>query len=307
MNNRAKYPLVAVLITAAIFTYGRNRPASAPSDFRDAPRDTAAGSLKDLDPAGVIGAIKVPDAAIPKPADTEQTNKGFFGDDNRRVTNSKEKPYRLVGRLVKNGVVSCTAFLVSEQVAMTAAHCVEDKGERYKFQYDGGGPWREAKAWLGVNIVSISRGKNYTGDNLGDNILREDFALLKLEKPSPNGWGYFRIADHVVVGQAALAIGFPAVLGDGSYKIVSDNCSVRKLAEDSIYSDCAINRGNSGGPLLVKDGNDEWLLAGVASTQKIFPDKGAAMGEAYSDDIANHFCNITLYNARITDSIVRFK
>ncbi|MBI4655251.1 MAG: trypsin-like serine protease, partial [Elusimicrobia bacterium] len=242
--------LALIAVTAGVFTYTRpHNPV--PSDLRDAVADSSLEQLKEGS-GTEASEVNVPESA---------GNKGFFEDDNRRVTNSSKKPYSLVGRLYKDGKGICAAFLISDQMAMTAAHCVEKNG-RYRFGYEGGGPWRRSGAWVTTDIVAISRAKNYVPNSVvGFNIFREDFALLELAKPSSPDWGYFQIADRISEGQAAMVIGFPLVLGGGDYKIISENCSIRKLAIDSIYTDCAINRGNSGGPLLVQGGDGEWLVA----------------------------------------------
>ncbi|OGS06795.1 MAG: hypothetical protein A2270_11510 [Elusimicrobia bacterium RIFOXYA12_FULL_51_18] len=60
MTSWKKYVLAAVMVTAALFAYSRNLHKNVPPDFRDAPRDPALDTLKDINPAGVIGDVKVP-------------------------------------------------------------------------------------------------------------------------------------------------------------------------------------------------------------------------------------------------------
>lgn len=64
MNNWKKYALVAMMMAAAVIAYSSNSPQNVPSDFRDAPRDTALDTLKETGPAGVTEAVKFP--AVPK-------------------------------------------------------------------------------------------------------------------------------------------------------------------------------------------------------------------------------------------------
>ena len=71
MTSWKKYVLVAVIVTATVFAYNRNLHRSIPPDFRDAPRDSAIGALKDVNPADVAGDVKIPD--MPK------VSRGYVG------------------------------------------------------------------------------------------------------------------------------------------------------------------------------------------------------------------------------------
>lgn len=240
--------------------------------------------------------------------------KVFYSDDGRQITNSSAAPYRMIGRLYLNGRQICTAFLVGDEVAMTARHCTrvpQDKDHAYSFHYDGGGPWRDSSRhqWDELDVVKIVRAVDgpliASTDADGKPIYPEDWAVLKLSCPHPesNGcpdpkaWGHLNIAADVRVGQPTISVGFPDPFAH--YKSTNPRCSVRKLFQDTIYSDCSLDKGDSGGPLLTQNAAGEWEVVGVFSNIGTLPDGQPPMGEPYSDAIANHYTNVTLYRARL--------
>ncbi|HBB67919.1 MAG TPA: hypothetical protein DEF68_05850 [Elusimicrobia bacterium] len=66
MNNRKRYALAAVIATVAGFVYLTAPHRSVLSDFRDAPAEPAIDTLKDINPAGVIGDAATPAAPVSK-------------------------------------------------------------------------------------------------------------------------------------------------------------------------------------------------------------------------------------------------
>ncbi|HCE99105.1 MAG TPA: hypothetical protein DER10_11485 [Elusimicrobia bacterium] len=81
--------LAAVIVTAAVFAYNRNLHRNIPPDFRDAPSDAAIGELKDINPAGVIGDVKIPAPAMLK------ISKGYV-DENYPQAGAPAKPVEWV-------------------------------------------------------------------------------------------------------------------------------------------------------------------------------------------------------------------
>ncbi|MEL6703668.1 MAG: trypsin-like peptidase domain-containing protein [Bacteroidota bacterium] len=87
-----------------------------------------------------------------------------------------------------------------------------------------------------------------------------DIALLKVEPPSPLPYLQFRQNDDIVVGEWAIALGNPFGLFEAAEPTVTVgvvSATGRDFApqqgrvfRDMIQTDAAINRGNSGGPLV---------------------------------------------------------
>jgi protease YdgD len=223
---------------------------------------------------------------------------GIFDDDGRVVKNSALPPWKWAGILWLDGKRGCSAVLVANNFALTAAHCV-DGATTVEFQWDLGDSSDRNGDRPMARVVAIRKARNYNLSRRIGRIVREDWAVLKLAAGSPPGFGHTRIAKSVSVGAAAMSVGYPETLGRASHRIVDPDCSVKKLDEDSIRSDCGISQGNSGGPLFVRLPSGEFELAGLASSQFIDENGRSVYGVPYSDARANLFVNLTLYRERI--------
>ena len=115
-------------------------------------------------------------------------------------------------------------------------------------------------------MVSLSNGESLEAELLGADELA-DLALLKI-KGDRNDFEYVKFADsqNVMVGAWAIAMGNPfGLFADGQPSVTVGVVSATKrdfrpdpeeprLYMDMIQTDAAINRGNSGGPLVNSDG-----------------------------------------------------
>ncbi len=125
--------------------------------------------------------------------------------------------------------------------------------------------------------VRLSDGREFPAKIMGVDAVT-DIALLKIAaghlRPLPLG-----SSDAVAVGEPVIAIGNPYGLGQSvSAGIVSAR---GRILEDDPYidflqTDAAINRGNSGGPLLTEDGK----VVGVTSA--IFSPSGGSVGLGFA-------------------------
>jgi serine protease Do len=125
--------------------------------------------------------------------------------------------------------------------------------------------------------VRLSDGREFTAKIMGADAVT-DIALLKI---SAGGLTALRLgsSETVSVGDAVIAIGNPFGLGQSvSAGIVS--ARARTLQDDPyinfLQTDAAINRGNSGGPLLAVDGT----VVGVTSA--IFSPSGGSVGLGFA-------------------------
>ena len=219
---------------------------------------------------------------------------GYFNyyDNRMPVPDLSEKPYSLVGRLI-SGRKTCTAFLISPQAALTAAHCVDKKGTSF-FEYESNG---QKKKVLAAQVVFLPGYKNPTA---GAPDSQKDLAVLLFKNPLfPSGAG-LSIANEVLIGQAAIAVGFPG----GADEEISPRCRVRNIAGGVIHSDCATSPGESGGPLFIRTG-EQWRVAGIISGE-IDPNDPRS-GWKYSDETANRFCDIVPYKNWILSVMRRWE
>ncbi|MCM2267304.1 MAG: trypsin-like serine protease [Elusimicrobiales bacterium] len=186
----------------------------------------------------------------------------------------------------------CTAFMIGDKWAITAAHCIVKKNP-LGIKIDRIKTFRER---LPIKQVFVS--SNY--EAVSPFVKRGDFALLELHTKAPEDIPFSVLADseEISVGMKAITIGYPAHAYNGRYRVVGEECSVRKIVEDSIYTDCPLSRGNSGGPLFVLTASG-WKVAGVVSTQYIKENGTMVLDAPYSHKTANHATNITLYSKKI--------
>jgi S1-C subfamily serine protease len=87
-----------------------------------------------------------------------------------------------------------------------------------------------------------------------------DVSLLKIECDEPLPFAEMGVSDELEVGTYVVAVGNPFLLADFageptvSFGIVSAVKSYQESYFDAIWTDAAVNPGNSGGPLLTLDG-----------------------------------------------------
>lgn len=113
--------------------------------------------------------------------------------------------------------------------------------------------------------VVMSDGKTYTANLVGSDEFT-DIALLKIESDENFPFVEFGDSDEVIVGEWAIALGNPfGLFDDGKPTVTVGVVSAvqrnfrpdprdPRIYLDMIQTDAAINRGNSGGPLVNSDG-----------------------------------------------------
>lgn len=129
--------------------------------------------------------------------------------------------------------------------------------------------------------------------------LEHDLALLRLEKPGPYPCVEFGRSDDLMLGETVIAIGNPFGIGrtvtTGIISALDRTLDVRGAKFGGlIQTDAAVNRGNSGGPLV--NVNGEWI--GVNSA--IYSLSGGADGISFAIpvDVVRKFLVDSLRTAR---------
>ncbi len=115
-------------------------------------------------------------------------------------------------------------------------------------------------------LISMTNGNSYQARLIGSDEF-SDLALLKIESDHIFPFVEFSDSDDVIVGEWAIALGNPfGLFDDGNPSVTVGVVSARnrdfrpnpnnpRVYIDMIQTDAAINRGNSGGPLLNSEGN----------------------------------------------------
>ena len=143
--------------------------------------------------------------------------------------------------LERQQVGAGTGFIISEDgLVVTNKHVVSDNEAEY--------------------VVKMTDGKEYNAKVLAKDPV-QDLAILKIEAEEPFKPLKLGSTDDIQIGQTVIAIGnalgqfqntvsVGVISGLGRTVVATDsNLSTEKL-EDIIQTDAAINKGNSGGPLI---------------------------------------------------------
>lgn len=197
------------------------------------------------------------------------------GAERRMLLAEEAVEFRAVGRLEVGGGRFCTATLVSEREALTAAHCL--------FIPRSGAP----APLSGMRFVAGAR--NGTSAGPPRRVLRaakpEGFALVQAPRPADLGDDIALVElDAPAAAEAAVtpfAVG-PLFAGEAAPVIVSyardraeapsinEACPAMGMVEGVLVVACAIERGVSGAPVLAGEGRGVRVV-GVVSAMGLLP------------------------------------
>lgn len=185
----------------------------------------------------------------------------------RLIADASQYPWSAIGRLDFGGGGFCTAFLIGEREALTAAHCLHDKRANK--------PWRPRDLHF---RAGYQQDKHVAESGIESYVVADDFvpgaepvtanadadwALIRLKKPIGRTAGYLGILPADLAEVARLAQRPGALLKSG-YRIDADN--VQTITRDCravghlsgstmLLHDCPTIHGDSGAPILVATGD----------------------------------------------------
>lgn len=149
-----------------------------------------------------------------------------------------------------------------------------------------------------INVL-LHDGREFSAKVLGDDT-NSELALIKIEA---NNLPYLTLgnSDDLEVGQWVAAIGNPfglqATLTVGVVSAKSRNNLDITRYEDFIQTDAAINRGNSGGPLVTLDGEVVGINTAIATTSSA---GYIGIGFAIPSNMAKNFMDQILSNGKVS-------
>jgi len=147
--------------------------------------------------------------------------------------------------------------------------------------------------------VQLNNGREFQAKLLGEDV-NSDLALIKIDA---NQLPYLTLgnSDDLEVGQWVAAIGNPfglqATLTVGVVSAKSRNNLDIARYEDFIQTDAAINRGNSGGPLITLDGDIVGINTAIATTAA---SGYVGIGFSVPSNMARHVIDEILLEGKVT-------
>ncbi len=183
------------------------------------------------------------------PATAQDRADGLESLDTRQATEGWEA----VGRLDINGHGFCTAALIGDRLALTAAHCVFDRYNRpipaNQFMFQAGLRNGRADATRGVINVIPHPGYHPDGPTARLDGVANDVALLELAQPIRYaGVQPFSVASEPLRGDQVAIVSY----GKDRSEVPSlqRSCSVLSRLGGTLVMDCAAEFGSSGAPVF---------------------------------------------------------
>ncbi|MFV8256432.1 S1 family peptidase [Bdellovibrio bacteriovorus] len=237
-------------------------------------------------------------ACAPSAQETAPEHSLPDGDDSaivggRRVTNTDPRANWVVmirgskGSFLFKSSGICTGAFIAEDVILTAAHCVDEKGATYDIAY-GLNPLEEKRKVLRIDKVIPH--ENFVRDT--SKLGAYDIALIKIRDPKPSRLKILGLKAETTLDQPTpyLAIGYGKTSDGARVKergiLHSTPTIISEINETHLIGNqkngIGICQGDSGGPLLKADENGEPVIIGI--THATFKYKGdpIASNECYS-------------------------
>jgi protease YdgD len=197
-----------------------------------------------------------------------------FADDlGPRILTAEEAPvWRAVGPLNVAGNRSCTATLISDHEAITAAHCLFHPVTRHRaaardIKFVIGQDRDTYVAVRGVVRTALLPGYVYTGHHADLNAVPSDVALLELDAPVPAALiTPLQVADWPATGSRGALVDIVGYGSDRRFTAsIRSDCTVADTIETMSLVDCVSVPGLSGAPVTLKEEGAAPLLVAVVS------------------------------------------
>lgn len=190
----------------------------------------------------------------------------------RMIPDDEAAAWRAVGPLHVAGNRSCTATLISDHEAITAAHCLfhpvtHHRADPSDIKFVLGQRRDSYAALRGVSRLAVLPGYVYIGQKVGLSQVSSDLALLELDQPVPASEAEpLPVADWPPAEMKNAEV---SVLGFGRDRpymaTIRTGCRVTQTAGAVAEIDCALVPGLWGAPVLLGGGTPPQVVAVVSS------------------------------------------
>ena len=199
---------------------------------------------------------------------------GIKGTDDRVRVDSAFRPWSAIGRVNRTTGGFCTGVMIAPNKVLTAAHCLWNKRterwmQPHSLHFLAG--YQRGQALRGARVVDYAVHDGTVGEDGKRHMqLPADWAVLTLDEDIGRLVGVLelapfdrlRLASYRRSGSAFLHAGYSQ---DKSHVLTMHaGCQVTgfRLGESLALHDCDATHGDSGSPILVKDG-DRYRIVGL--------------------------------------------
>ncbi len=202
----------------------------------------------------------------------QDTSAGCADIRDREILNAFEEPWRAIGRVnfaSRSQRSHCTGVLVSEQLVLTAAHCLYNSARQRwippsSIRFAAGYQRGEAVAVSAVNAYRLSASQGV--DGAFNNRADLDWAVLELTDPIGAELGFLALADDTSEGFVS---GYPGLRPHVLSR--TGACVPQPAGQHLLHAICPVMMGDSGAPLLVQT-EEGPAVAGILSRIAPTPD-----------------------------------
>ncbi len=212
----------------------------------------------------------------------------YFGHDDRGLLDTTVPPWSAVGTLTAEDGGGCTATLIAADVLITAAHCIEGEGgtidARATFETAFGRKDMITGAQVTAYYMSPDRARDRSQN---EEAAGTDWVLLRIDQPLGDFAGILGVRG--LAGHYGEAVPSLTVLQGGYSWDTGANLSgnlrcafLAVEAANKVIHNCDTTHGDSGSPLLVRDG-DAYFIVATDSTFRTVPGEPAVNVAARTD------------------------